>query len=113
MATALPFHRAVVSDPAFAAELHGDDGPFTVHTRWIETEFGNDIAPSPATAPDRRDGRAGGRRPIVVEVGGKRLEVSLPAGFGRRRPPAGAAPTAAAGSGAAAQRGGARGRGLR
>src|SRR5699024_2338693 len=34
MATVLPFHRAVVSDPAFAAE----DGQFTVHTRWIETE---------------------------------------------------------------------------
>src|SRR5215470_5195225 len=33
MPTVLPFHRAVVDDPAFTAE------PFSVHTRWIETEF--------------------------------------------------------------------------
>src|SRR6202020_1928953 len=36
MATALPFHRAVVSDPAFAP---AGGATFTVHTRWIETEF--------------------------------------------------------------------------
>jgi len=45
LATALPFHRAVVTDPAFAPEVHGDPGPFTVHTRWIETEFRNDLPP--------------------------------------------------------------------
>src|SRR6266480_3710139 len=39
MATALPFHRAVVRDPAFTSE------PFTVHTRWIETGFDNTIPP--------------------------------------------------------------------
>ncbi len=33
----LPFHRAVVRDPAFTGE------PFQVHTRWIETEFSNTI----------------------------------------------------------------------
>ncbi|MFF5538806.1 acetyl/propionyl/methylcrotonyl-CoA carboxylase subunit alpha, partial [Streptomyces cinerochromogenes] len=43
MATAIPFHRAVVRDPAFAPELTGSTDPFTVHTRWIETEFVNDI----------------------------------------------------------------------
>ncbi|MGA5355924.1 acetyl-CoA carboxylase biotin carboxylase subunit, partial [Streptomyces thermodiastaticus] len=43
MATALPFHRKIVTDPAFAPEIHGQAGPFTVHTRWIETEFTNDI----------------------------------------------------------------------
>ncbi|MGH3249733.1 MAG: acetyl-CoA carboxylase biotin carboxylase subunit, partial [Trebonia sp.] len=42
LATALPFHRAVVADPAFAPELYGDPEPFSVHTRWIETEFRND-----------------------------------------------------------------------
>src|SRR5690349_2155507 len=39
MATALPFHRAVVRDPAFTSH------PFTVHTRWMETEFDNQIPP--------------------------------------------------------------------
>jgi acetyl-CoA/propionyl-CoA carboxylase biotin carboxyl carrier protein len=70
----LPFHSAVVDDPAFTAS------PFRVHTRWIETEFDNQIPPfaAPATAgaePEERE-------TIVVEVGGKRLEVSLPVGFG-------------------------------
>ncbi|MEI5579398.1 acetyl-/propionyl-CoA carboxylase subunit alpha, partial [Streptomyces brasiliscabiei] len=41
MATAIPFHRAVVTDPAFGPELTGSTDPFTVHTRWIETEFTN------------------------------------------------------------------------
>ena len=74
MATALPFHRAVVRDPAFTAS------PFTVFTRWIESEFVNEIAPFAATAPDAEPEAA--RETIVVEVGGKRLEVSLPSGFG-------------------------------
>ena len=42
MPTVLPFHRGVVADPAFAPE---GDKPFTVHTRWIETEFDNQIEP--------------------------------------------------------------------
>jgi acetyl-CoA/propionyl-CoA carboxylase biotin carboxyl carrier protein len=80
LATALPFHRAVVTDPAFAPELHGDPGPFTVHTRWIETEFRNDIAPWRAVgaAADGPDGPAA-RQTVIVEVDGKRLEVTLPA----------------------------------
>src|SRR5689334_18978551 len=45
MATALPFHRAVVRDPAFT------DEPFRVHTRWIETDWANDIPPFTAAAP--------------------------------------------------------------
>ncbi|AXG79932.1 acetyl/propionyl/methylcrotonyl-CoA carboxylase subunit alpha [Streptomyces paludis] len=74
MATAIPFHRAVVSDPAFTAD------PFTVHTRWIETEFVNEI---PAfTVPGESDEDESGRETIVVEVGGKRLEVSLPVSLG-------------------------------
>ncbi|MEV0696236.1 biotin carboxylase N-terminal domain-containing protein, partial [Streptomyces sp. NPDC050388] len=81
MATALPFHRAVVADPAFAPELHGQDGPFTVHTRWIETEFVNEIKPFAAAADGAVEEEAD-RETVVVEVGGKRLEVSLPAALG-------------------------------
>ncbi|MEX3103546.1 MULTISPECIES: biotin carboxylase N-terminal domain-containing protein [unclassified Streptomyces] len=81
MATAIPFHRTVVRDPAFAPELTGSSEPFTVHTRWIETEFVNEIpafsAPADAETDDDAD-----RETIVVEVGGKRLEVSLPVSLG-------------------------------
>ena len=75
MATAIPFHQAVVVDPAFTSD------PFTVHTRWIETEFVNEIKPfAPAGADADED--ESGRETIVVEVGGKRLEVSLPSSLG-------------------------------
>ena len=69
MPTVLPFHRAVVTDPAFAGE------PLRVHTRWIETEFD---APMPAqdTAEAAEPAE---RETVTVEVGGKRLEVVLPA----------------------------------
>ena len=78
MPTVLPFHRAVVSDPAFAPV--DPDRPFSVHTRWIETEFENTIAPWSGAAGDATEVEE--RERVVVEVGGKRLEVSLPAGFG-------------------------------
>ena len=74
MPTVLPFHRAVVRDPAFTVK------PFTVHTRWIETEF-EDAEPSRARGPAQADGGPPRER-ITVEVGGKRLEVVLPAGLG-------------------------------
>jgi acetyl-CoA/propionyl-CoA carboxylase biotin carboxyl carrier protein len=74
MATALPFHRLIVRDPAFTSE------PFTVHTRWIETEWNNTVPPF--TAPSPVDGEAEPRQTVVVEVGGKRLEVRLPAALG-------------------------------
>ena len=64
----LPFHRAVVDDPAFA----GDH--FDVHTRWIETEFAAELEPQPIAPP--ADPPA--RERLTVEVGGKRLEVVLP-----------------------------------
>jgi acetyl-CoA/propionyl-CoA carboxylase biotin carboxyl carrier protein len=41
MPTVTPFHRAVVADPAFAPA--DPDEKFTIHTRWIETEFNNTI----------------------------------------------------------------------
>ncbi|GGO89785.1 acetyl-/propionyl-CoA carboxylase subunit alpha [Wenjunlia tyrosinilytica] len=79
MATVLPFHRAVVEDPAFAPELSGFTGPFTVHTRWIETEFANAIEPFPAPGADQAATAA--PESLVVEIGGRRLEVVLPSGF--------------------------------
>ncbi|HEY0167064.1 MAG TPA: acetyl/propionyl/methylcrotonyl-CoA carboxylase subunit alpha [Jatrophihabitans sp.] len=77
MATALPFHRAVVRDPAFAP---ADGAPFTVFTRWIETEFDNQLPAFSGGADAETE--AGERDRVVVEVNGKRLEVTLPAGFG-------------------------------
>ena len=74
MATALPFHRAVVRDPAFT------DEPFRIHNRWIETEFDNQIPPFAAEA-DGEVGEAAPRQRVVVEVGGRRLEVTLPGDF--------------------------------
>ena len=75
IATALTFHRAVVVEPDFVAS----DGVFGVHTRWIETEFNNTI---PAYAGASVTDVAGAMRDsVVVEVGGKRIEVTLPVGF--------------------------------
>ena len=68
MPTVLPFHRAVVNDPAFAGD-HLD-----VHTRWIETEFAAELEPQPIAPP----ADAPARERLTVEVGGKRLEVVLP-----------------------------------
>jgi acetyl-CoA/propionyl-CoA carboxylase biotin carboxyl carrier protein len=70
--TVLPFHRKVVRDPAFTAA----DGHFGVYTRWIETEFVNDLEPwggilADASEPEKRHS-------VVVEVEGKRVSVSLP-----------------------------------
>jgi len=76
MATVLPFHRAVMSDPAFVP----DHGPFSVHTRWIETEFDAQIEPFTAGAMDSEE--VPERTSVTVEVGGKRLEVTLPASLG-------------------------------
>jgi acetyl-CoA/propionyl-CoA carboxylase biotin carboxyl carrier protein len=74
MPTVLPFHRAVVDDPAFA----GDQ--FAVHTRWIETEMATAFEPqyfeTPASEPAAE---AAARETITVEVGGKRLDVTVPA----------------------------------
>jgi acetyl-CoA/propionyl-CoA carboxylase biotin carboxyl carrier protein len=71
--TVLPFHRAVVDDPAFAP---ADGQPFSVYTRWIETEFNGNIEPWSGSAPDAKPTEH--RHSVVVEVEGKRIEVSLP-----------------------------------
>ena len=72
--TVIPFHRAVVDDPAFAAT---DGEHFAVHTRWIETQFATPLQPH---SPIRLGAgeRPAPRQTVVVEVGGRRLEVSLP-----------------------------------
>ncbi|MCE3245532.1 MAG: acetyl/propionyl-CoA carboxylase, alpha subunit, partial [Arthrobacter sp.] len=76
--TVIPFDLAVVSDPAFAPA----EGPFKVHTRWIETEFVNNLAPWAPDAGTGAEDAAEDRQRVVVEVGGKRLEVVLPASLG-------------------------------
>jgi acetyl-CoA/propionyl-CoA carboxylase biotin carboxyl carrier protein len=101
--TVLPFHRAVVNDPAFAPADPAE--AFSVHTRWIETEFAGGLEPWAGGDPDGGDPPA--RQTVVVEVAGKRLEVSLPAGLvasggdpSGRRPPkrrAGGSSTATSG----------------
>jgi acetyl-CoA/propionyl-CoA carboxylase, biotin carboxylase, biotin carboxyl carrier protein len=74
MPTVLPFDRAVVDDPAFA----GDQ--FTVHTRWIETEMTTVFEPQHFEAPaSEAAAEAPARETITVEVGGKRLDVTVPA----------------------------------
>ena len=95
VASVLPFHRAVVDDPAFV----GADG-LQVHTRWIETEQQASFEPAPrADGPDHA--------PLLrsfIEVDGRRLSLGLPAGLalgvGAAAAPAAppsAAPTAEAG----------------
>jgi acetyl-CoA/propionyl-CoA carboxylase biotin carboxyl carrier protein len=64
VATVLPFHRAVVHDPAFSAPAGRG---FAVHTRWIETDFDNQISPY-GEADDM----------AAVRVGGRLLRVRLP-----------------------------------
>jgi len=73
MPTVIAFHRAVVSDPAFV----GADDRFSVHTRWIETEFENQIEKWTG-APSTTDGADVAVERLVFEVGGRRIEVGVP-----------------------------------
>jgi acetyl-CoA/propionyl-CoA carboxylase biotin carboxyl carrier protein len=70
--TVLPFHRAIVRDPAFTST-----DSFGVYTRWIETEFVNTIEPWSGELEPQSPSVP--RHSVVVEVDGKRIEVSLPA----------------------------------
>jgi acetyl-CoA/propionyl-CoA carboxylase biotin carboxyl carrier protein len=78
--TVIPFHLAVVTDPAFAPELTDGDAGFTVYTRWIEEEWVNPLQPwdGEDTSPVGDDGTGPSRR-ITVEVEGRRVEVAVPA----------------------------------
>ena len=84
MPTVIPFHRVVLDDPAFAP---AEGGEFKVHTRWIETEFNNTI-PMYSGAPGSVDSDEDERTTVVVEVNGKRMEVSLPDLGGGAKPAA-------------------------
>jgi acetyl-CoA/propionyl-CoA carboxylase biotin carboxyl carrier protein len=68
VASVLPFHRAVLDEPAFTAETG-----FKVHTNWIETEF-PELAPEPRVDPSD---------PALlrsfIEIDGKRHAIALPA----------------------------------
>lgn len=71
--TVIPFDRKIVREPAFEAA----DGHLGVYTTWIENEFVNDLRPwegSPAADPEP----AIERTRVVLEVDGKRVEVSMP-----------------------------------
>ena len=103
--TVLPFHRKIVNDPAFIGDAKANK--FGVYTRWIETEWNNDIEAWSGIAEDAP--AATERNNVVVEVGGKRIEVSLPkrllSGGGSAVATAGAAPKRKASSGAHASGG--------
>ena len=75
--TALTFHSVVVREPDFAPDNPEDS--FKVHTRWIETEFNNEIPAYSGTIAQAPEG--GQRQALTVEVGGKRVEVVVPAGL--------------------------------
>ncbi|WP_139978145.1 acetyl/propionyl/methylcrotonyl-CoA carboxylase subunit alpha [Nocardioides litoris] len=81
MPTVIPFHRVVLRDPAYVgASNPTGEGSFDVYTTWIETDFDNQIEPyggEAAEAPEAEE-----RQTVVVEVGGKRVEVVIPAGLG-------------------------------
>jgi acetyl-CoA/propionyl-CoA carboxylase biotin carboxyl carrier protein len=80
MPTVIPFHAAVVSDPAFVGTPAEDPQDFSVYTQWIETDFDNQITPYAGTSAEDDD-VSGERNKVTVEVGGRRLEVVLPAGL--------------------------------
>jgi acetyl-CoA/propionyl-CoA carboxylase biotin carboxyl carrier protein len=90
--TVLPFHRVIVRDPAFTSS------PFSIYTRWIETEFENTIEPWSGSLEDATP--AAPRRTVVVEVDGKRIEVSLPETLGSSAAATLAAPPRRSGVGA-------------
>jgi len=75
--TVIPFHRAIVEDPAFSSPEAKD---FAVHTRWIETEFGTTIEPWDGAIEEGFDAEDL-YRTVVVEVEGRRLKVGVPSGI--------------------------------
>jgi acetyl-CoA/propionyl-CoA carboxylase biotin carboxyl carrier protein len=66
LATALPFHRAIVEDPAFTQD-------FKIYTSYIENEFINDIPMYHAPVVPLETHMA--PEQLVAEVNGKRFEV--------------------------------------
>ncbi|WP_040865074.1 acetyl/propionyl/methylcrotonyl-CoA carboxylase subunit alpha [Nocardia exalbida] len=91
LATVIPFHRAIVEDPAFI----GDGEKFDVYTKWIENEWVNTVEPFTGAGTPADEDEDQPRQKVVVEVGGRRVEVSLPGNF-----TVGAGAAGAAGNGA-------------
>ena len=71
--TVIPFHQAIVNDPAFSAE----NGSFDVYTKWIEEEWVNEL-PAYVDVETPEEEEAAASQKFVVEVGGRRIEVALP-----------------------------------
>lgn len=69
--TVIPFHRLLVNEPSFTAE--GAD--FSVFTRWVETEWTNEIEPWAGIA-EFDDAET--LSEVTVEVDGQLVSVSLP-----------------------------------
>ena len=68
LATALPFHRAIVEDPAYTQK-------FSVYTGYIENEFVNEIPAFVNQATDNETKAA--NELLVAEVNGKRFEIKV------------------------------------
>ncbi len=66
LATALPFHRAILEDPAYTEV-------FKVYTSYIENEFKNDIPAFESAAAEIQTRVAAEK--LVAEVNGKRFEI--------------------------------------
>ena len=66
LATALPFHRAILEDPAYTEN-------FKVYTSYIENEFKNDIPAFESSAAQIQTRVAAEK--LVAEVNGKRFEI--------------------------------------
>lgn len=81
MPTAITFHEVVTRDPAWVgASNPSGEGSFDVYTTWIETDFDNQIVPYSGSSAEAEEPEE--RQRVTVEVGGRRLEVVLPAGLG-------------------------------
>ncbi len=75
--TVIPFHKAILQDPAFIADTKKG---FGVYTTWIEHEFAADIDPWDGAIEEGFD-QEELYRTVVVEVEGRRLRVGVPAGI--------------------------------
>ena len=75
--TVIPFHRAIVEEPAFCSESNPE---FAIHTRWIETEFETPLEPWDGAIEEGFDAEDL-YRTLVVEVEGRRLKVGVPSGI--------------------------------
>ena len=72
--TVLPFHRKILNEPAFIGNSAANT--FGIYTRWIETEWNNDITAWNGIHEEASPALE--RNTVAVEVDGKRIEVSLP-----------------------------------